>query len=240
MLLSKLFHQAIVRLFSATVVLFSGGAQAQAQISADEYIKTYSEEAVKQMNEHGIPASVILAQAIFESGFGKSSLALRSNNHFGIKCHSVWQGDTVVKTDDTLNECFRKYASVQDSYTDHSLFLISRPWYKPLFSLSLSDYRSWCYGLKQAGYATYPRYAEELIRIIKKYQLNKFDGPEKMACRQLAETQKEIKQHTVTPQVRTSDLATSDLLFSNEHDFVLKSLELLLAEAEDSRIMVRK
>ena len=145
------------------------------------YIDRYSDEAVSQMTRYGIPASVILAQAIHESAAGTSLLATRSNNHFGIKCHKEWVGDTVVKTDDTLNECFRMYKSVFDSYEDHSLFLKTRPRYAFLFKFS--DYRSWCFGLKEAGYATHPKYAFDLVRIIEEYELYRFDNYQYMVAR---------------------------------------------------------
>jgi flagellum-specific peptidoglycan hydrolase FlgJ len=142
-----------------------------------EYIETYSVEAVQQMVEHHIPASVIIAQAILESRSGTSDLARRSNNHFGIKCHIEWGGDTIVKHDDTLSECFRRYDTSIDSYTDHSLFLKSRARYAALFELPVSDYAAWCYGLKSAGYATCPNYAELLITIIENFKLYELDRP---------------------------------------------------------------
>jgi hypothetical protein len=139
------------------------------------YISNYSEEAVRQMVSYKIPASVILAQAIMESGSGTSALAKRSNNHFGIKCHREWSGDTVIKDDDEAGECFRSYPTVLESYTDHSLFLVTRPRYKQLFDLPLTDFRGWCRKLKECGYATYSRYADELIAIIEHEKLYMYD-----------------------------------------------------------------
>jgi hypothetical protein len=141
----------------------------------NEYIGLYKEEAVKQMILHGIPASITMAQALLESNDGNSPLAKFANNHFGIKCHKEWVGMSYTYDDDAKNECFRKYYSPTESYEDHSLFLRSRKWYIPLFSLPMSDYKAWAYGLKKAGYATEPRYAEMLIEIIEKFELQKLD-----------------------------------------------------------------
>lgn len=141
-----------------------------------DYIEAYREIAVKKMHEYGIPASITLAQGILESGSGKSALAVEANNHFGIKCHKEWTGMTYTMDDDTKNECFRKYASAEESFNDHSLFLTTRPRYASLFTLDLKDYKGWAYGLKSAGYATNPKYAEILIRIIEENELYLYDN----------------------------------------------------------------
>ena len=140
-----------------------------------DYIELFSEEAIKQMLVHGIPASITLAQGMLESDDGNSPLAKFANNHFGIKCHADWDGNTFLYDDDAKGECFRKYTSVLESYEDHSVFIKSRRWYASLFNLPKSDYKSWAYGLKKAGYATEPRYAEMLIEIIEKNELYRFD-----------------------------------------------------------------
>jgi hypothetical protein len=196
---------------------------------AFEYIDKHKHLAIRQMHQHHIPASVILAQAIFESGYGRSELAKRSNNHFGIKCHLTWPGDTVVKSDDKDDECFRKYDNVRDSYIDHSLFLKSRRWYAPLFKLALTDYKGWCHGLKGAGYATHPNYAEELIKIIEQNHLYVLDGAEDLQTKAyVAESNPELKISKASPlEVTINDLARYDLLFSDEGDFVIRSLRLL-------------
>jgi LysM repeat protein len=142
-----------------------------------EYIETYREIAVKKMHEFGIPASITLAQGILESGSGKSALAVEAKNHFGIKCHKEWTGMTYTMDDDTRDECFRKYASAEESFNDHSLFLTTRARYANLFTLDLKDYKGWAYGLKSAGYATNPKYAEILIRIIEENELYLYDNP---------------------------------------------------------------
>ena len=140
------------------------------------YIEQYKELAIRKMHEYKIPASITLAQGIFESACGTSVLATEGKNHFGIKCHKDWEGDSIHIDDDTLAECFRKYEQVEDSYDDHSLFLISRPRYSELFLLNIMDYKAWAKGLKEAGYATNPQYAERLIKLIEKYQIAKQDS----------------------------------------------------------------
>lgn len=139
-----------------------------------DYIKTYSSLAVEQQHLYQIPASITLAQGLLESGAGKSRLASEGNNHFGIKCHD-WVGARIYADDDAKNECFRKYNSVRESYEDHSKFLSNRGRYSSLFTLNPTDYKSWARGLKSAGYATDPNYANKLIKLIEDYDLHKFD-----------------------------------------------------------------
>ena len=145
----------------------------------EKYIEEYKELAIEHMFEYEIPASITLAQGILESGSGQSDLAVISNNHFGIKCHSDWKGEKSYYDDDEENECFRKYESAKDSYLDHSLFLKNKPRYSNLFSLNITDYKGWAKGLKKAGYATDPKYANNLIRVIEKYYLYEFDKTKK-------------------------------------------------------------
>ena len=138
------------------------------------YIEKYSAVAVRQMQNEGIPASIIMAQALLESSAGSSYLALKANNHFGIKCTSDWNGPSVTKDDDKKNECFRKYSHPEESFTDHSAFL-KRDRYASLYKIPSTDYKAWAKGLKAAGYATDSQYAEKLIRIIENYSLHKLD-----------------------------------------------------------------
>lgn len=142
-----------------------------------EYIEKYKDIAVEQMRTHKIPASITLAQGILESGAGRSELALRSNNHFGIKCGSSWRGKTTKHDDDRRNECFRVYDSPVESYVDHSLFL-KKARYTPLFQLNPLDYKGWARGLKACGYATSPVYAKKLIELIDTYELYLYDEDE--------------------------------------------------------------
>jgi len=150
-------------------------AQPAKKISIQEYIEKYSADAVKDMLKMGVPASITLAQAILESESGNSDLAREAMNHFGIKCHTGWTGDSFHKDDDHRDECFRKYNSVLESYDDHSRFLRDRPRYAFLFSYEITDYKNWAHGLKKAGYATNPRYADLLIRLIEEHDLDRFD-----------------------------------------------------------------
>ncbi|WP_320815252.1 glucosaminidase domain-containing protein [Flavobacterium sp.] len=140
------------------------------------YIDSFKEVAKFNMNSHGVPASITLAQGILESGAGKGRLSTIANNHFGIKCHTGWKGESVSHDDDAAQECFRKYDNPSESYRDHSLFLTSRSWYKGLFKLDKGDYKSWAKGLKAAGYATDPKYPDKLISIIERYELYQYDN----------------------------------------------------------------
>ncbi len=140
------------------------------------YIDNFKETAKNNMKQHGIPASITLAQGILESGAGKGKLAQTANNHFGIKCHTGWSGETVNHDDDAAQECFRKYNHASESYRDHSLFLTSRTRYSKLFKLNKGDYKSWAKGLKEAGYATDVKYPDKLIGLIERYELYKYDN----------------------------------------------------------------
>ncbi len=140
-----------------------------------DYIDTYADMAVEQMERHGIPASVTLAQGLLESAAGRSTLATEGNNHFGIKCHKGWTGDTMLRSDDAPDECFRVYDSAAQSFEDHSKFL-KRKRYERLFELDPGDYAGWARGLKSCGYATNPHYADILVTIIERYGLYSFDS----------------------------------------------------------------
>ena len=141
----------------------------------EDYVKVYSEIAMDEMIQFGIPASITLSQGILESGIGKGTLAVEANNHFGIKCHD-WNGKKIYHDDDEEQECFRKYDNPEYSYRDHSLFLSTRGRYSFLFELRKDDYRQWAKGLKKAGYATDPKYPQKLIDLIKRYELYKYDN----------------------------------------------------------------
>lgn len=151
--------------------------QAFAQSNTDvinEYIDTYRELAIAEMQRSGVPASIKLAQGILETEAGRSDLVMRSNNHFGIKCKSWWTGEKVYHDDDERGECFRKYPSAEDSYKDHSDYLRNTERYASLFKLDPTDYKGWAYGLKAAGYATNPKYPQILIKYIEQYNLNDY------------------------------------------------------------------
>lgn len=143
--------------------------------TAEEYVAQWQEVAVHAMKEHGIPASITLAQGLLESGNGNSELAREARNHFGIKCTPDWTGGKSYHDDDRKNDCFRKYKDAADSYEDHARFL-QRPRYAALFELRTTDYKGWAHGLKKAGYATDPRYPQKLIDLIERYELHKLDS----------------------------------------------------------------
>ena len=144
--------------------------------SPEEYIKNFSGIAQAEMQAYGIPASITLAQGLLESGFGNGALTRKTNNHFGIKCHTGWEGDYERHDDDARGECFRKYNHPMYSYRDHSIFLTTRSRYASLFELRKNDYKGWARGLKAAGYATDRKYPQKLIALIERYQLYRFDS----------------------------------------------------------------
>lgn len=165
-----------LRLRAFLVILFAG-IVSMAEVRNDparEYIAKYADIAVSEMYRSGVPASITLAQGLLESANGKSELAVKGNNHFGIKCHD-WKGKKIYYDDDRKGECFRKYDNPEQSFKDHSDFLRYRDRYKFLFDLKTTDYKGWSYGLKKAGYATDPAYPAKLIRLIETYDLTRFD-----------------------------------------------------------------
>ncbi len=158
------------------ILLISFGvySNSEKQLSKKEYVEKWRTTAVQQMIQFKIPASITLAQAILESGSGNSELAKKGNNHFGIKCHD-WTGATMFLDDDQKGECFRVYSSADESYVDHSEFLVNKKRYQNLFNLEMTDYEGWAKGLKEAGYATNPKYAQLLIDLIKDLKLDELD-----------------------------------------------------------------
>jgi len=160
----------ILVLFALVILMTASGNTPQ-----EKYIEKYADIAVSEMYRSGVPASITLAQGLLESRYGESELALKSNNHFGIKCHKDWTGKKVYYDDDAKGECFRSYPSVADSYADHSDFLRYKDRYKFLFDYKITDYKAWCYGLKKAGYATDPSYATKLIKVIEDWKLYEYD-----------------------------------------------------------------
>jgi LysM repeat protein len=156
-----------------------GVVKAQTWKTEDQYIQKFAPYAVEEMEKYKIPASITLAQGLLETGGGQSRLAQQGKNHFGIKCKEDWTGKTMSHTDDAPNECFRVYDDPKQSYEDHSVFLATRKYYVGLFKLDPKDYRAWAHGLKKAGYATNPRYANILIDKIERYKLYEFDQTSK-------------------------------------------------------------
>ena len=141
----------------------------------NNYVLQYKDIAIGNMKTYGIPASIILAQGILESGAGKGDLALEANNHFGIKCHKDWLGESVRHDDDSAQECFRKYPEPAESYRDHALFLVGKKRYESLFTYEKDDYKAWAKGLRACGYATDPKYPDKLISYIERYNLHQYD-----------------------------------------------------------------
>ncbi len=158
-----------VSLFAALVVM--AGPERTPQ---EKYIEKYAPIAVGEMYRSGVPASITLAQGLLESRYGLSDLAVKGNNHFGIKCHN-WTGRMMYHDDDRRGECFRVYKSAEESFRDHSDFLRYRDRYKFLFDLEPDDYEGWAHGLKKAGYATDPAYPKKLIKLIEDYNLDDYD-----------------------------------------------------------------
>lgn len=205
--------------------------------AADDYINRYKTIAVAEMEKYGIPASITLAQGLLESGNGNSMLAIEANNHFGIKCTSDWKGKTVYRDDDQEDDCFRVYKSPEESFRDHSEFL-QRKRYAFLFEMDKNDYEGWAYGLKQAGYATNPRYPELLISLVQRYGLDRFDRKEgtiekiKREDKVLAEIAKNIPQEKKQEPVKTPvlmkiyEVKKGDTLYSVSRRFGLTLDEL--------------
>lgn len=171
------------------------------------YINNYKSVAQANMKKYGIPASIILGQALLESGSGTGILCVQANNHFGIKCNNDWTGESVKYNDDTADECFRKYKNPFDSFRDHSLFLSGKTRYSSLFKLDKTDYKAWAEGLREAGYATDKLYPTKLITLIEKYQLYKYDT-------EVEEKLTENKDQTISSESNHHIVAKGDTLYS--------------------------
>jgi LysM repeat protein len=192
-----------------------------------DYIDKYKDDAVREMQMYKVPASITLAQGMLESDNGNSALAVYANNHFGIKCHTDWTGDTYTADDDEHNECFRKYPSVYESFVDHSKFLKNRDRYAALFNLKITDYKGWAKGLKAAGYATDPRYAERLIDIIERYKLFAYDKEEAAPLL------------TVTPKNTTNGQAVA-VASSQREIFLNNKIKYIIVKPGDSFMKIAK
>ncbi len=164
----------VVSIFFLLVIAQNIFAQESYDERARNYIKQYADYAIADQRKTGVPAAITLGQGILETDAGNSELVIEANNHFGIKCKNNWQGETILHTDDAKNECFKKYKNALESYGDHSRHLIINPRYKSLFNYPATNYSKWCHGLKRCGYATNPKYAYQLIKIIEKYDLQDY------------------------------------------------------------------
>ncbi|NCD69408.1 glucosaminidase domain-containing protein [Mucilaginibacter agri] len=200
--------------------------------TTQQYVDRFKAIAIQEMNLYGIPASITLAQGLFESGTGNGDLARYANNHFGIKCNSEWHGQSYFKDDDQVNDCFRVYNNPEESFRDHSEFL-KRKRYAHLFELDKNDYQGWAQGLKDAGYATNPKYPQLIINIIQKYGLDVYDRPEneaqkvKREDRVLTEINENIGKATkdsiigAAPVNKTYTVTTGDTLYNISRRFGL-------------------
>ncbi|MCA0959126.1 glucosaminidase domain-containing protein [Muricauda ruestringensis] len=187
-----------------------------------DYIETFAEIAQYEMRAYGIPASITLAQGILESGSGRGELTLKTNNHFGIKCHAGWQGEFDFHDDDAKGECFRKYNHPMYSFRDHSIFLSTRSRYAFLFNYKRDDYKKWAHGLRQAGYATDRKYPQKLIALIERYDLHNYD--EEVVENGLS-TVRDTKQY----EVFTHEVKKGDTLYgiSKRYDISVEELRRL-------------
>lgn len=190
----KYMKRFLFTLICSFAFLSASAQTAQQKALADAYLEKYAEMAVEEMHRSGVPASITLAQGMLESSYGRSELAVKANNHFGIQCHSNWKGKRYEHMDAGELRQFRKYKSVLDSYADHSDFLSNGKRYDSLFELDITDYKGWAYGLKKAGYAEDPEYAAKLIRVIEMYDLQKYDTMTdvKVAAKEQEEEVKEV------------------------------------------------
>jgi LysM repeat protein len=202
------FFRQLILPVSLLAGSISNAQPSERKFTPADYIEKYKDDAVREMQMWHVPASITIAQGMLESDNGNSALAVYANNHFGIKCHTDWTGETYTADDDSSNECFRKYASVYESFVDHSKFLKTRDRYAALFNLSSTDYKGWARGLKAAGYATDPRYAERLIDIIERYKLFAYDKEENIPL--LVATPKNNPPQTVASSVSRREVALNN------------------------------
>lgn len=225
-------HQLMKYIFNILFFLLFivGGVQSQPaerRITRNEYIERYKDDAIREMHKSHVPASITLAQGILESGDGNSPLAMYANNHFGIKCHSDWKGKTMHIDDDEKDECFRKYDDAYESFRDHSAFLAARSRYAFLFDLKITDYKGWAKGLREAGYATNPRYASLLIKIIEQHNLNQYDSygkvpPKKLNQKKTVVTLADTKKMRVVKlhnDIKYIVVKEGDSFYRIAHDF---------------------
>lgn len=215
-----------------TFSLFAACLSAQKTMTPTEYIASFKDDAIKEMYLHKVPACITLAQGMLESGCGNSLLCRNANNHFGIKCHREWGGESYIMNDDSTGECFRKYENVLDSYSDHSLFLSSRSRYSTLFELPIHDYKGWCHGLKASGYATDPNYPQRLIELIERYKLQDLNVIENTP-KQPLQSQGSLKSDLIIREVyrfnhiRFVIAKDNDSFYKIAHDFNLELDEVL-------------
>lgn len=222
------------RFFLASIFLLLGflSLHSQSYTKSDIiiYISKYKNSAIKKAKEYKIPASITLAQGILESGAGTSELAINANNHFGIKCGGSWTGETYNKDDDEIDDCFRKYSSIEKCYEDHSLFLLNNKRYASLFDNSSDDYISWAKGLQDAGYATNPEYSKILVRVIEEYELYNYDKSSPKRERTPPSTKTEEDDAVIIQEIvyRPTETQNGRNIYTNNHT------RFIVAKADDS------
>jgi LysM repeat protein len=234
----QLFKKSTLSLLALIQVTAVFAQPSEELISRDQYISMWKDVAIDQMISHKIPASITLAQGILESANGNSELAKYANNHFGIKCHE-WNGERMYKDDDHKDDCFRKYLSAQESYTDHSNFLTKRGRYSSLFDLEITDYKGWARGLKKAGYATNPKYPTLLINLIEKHKLYEYDQQQMLASGRDSE---------INPMASNSNLANTAIISNssvasvNTHSVMTSSnnIKFITAKTGDTFYKIAK
>ncbi|MDR0686174.1 MAG: glucosaminidase domain-containing protein [Dysgonamonadaceae bacterium] len=243
----KMFRQLMI--VSSLFCTLAIPSNAQKQSAYINYINKHKLLAIKEMKEHGVPASITLAQGLLESFAGQSELARTANNHFGIKCASDWKGGKVYYDDDRANECFRRYKKTEDSYRDHSLFLTGRPRYAGLFALKNNDYKGWAKGLQRSGYATDNAYANKLIKIIELYELHRYDRKKsyKLAAKYAVKRPTYISRKLLYVEAKSGDsykdiaadmgVSLRKLLKYNEtpKDFPLKKGDIVYLQSKRKR-----
>jgi LysM repeat protein len=202
-----------------------------------DYLNTYRDIAIREMERTGVPASITLAQGMIESNYGRSELARSGNNHFGIKCHN-WSGQVMYHDDDKKNDCFRRYRSPEESFTDHSDFLRNGSRYSFLFNLPADDYKGWARGLKKAGYATNPNYADMLIRKIEEENLHVFDNPAAMKKASVNVN----RPYSVPPQTGSMTASVSDEIIISRPLRVMENnrIEYIIVRDGDTRDKIEK
>lgn len=244
-MLLKNIYRKILHLAIYITLPFATKSQTLPSEDIVNYISQYANIAINEMVRSGVPASIKIAQGILETQAGKSPLVLESNNHFGIKCKSNWDGPKVYHDDDAQGECFRKYKDAISSYKDHSDFLKSQPRYATLFKLDPDDYSGWAWGLKKAGYATNPVYAETLIKFIEDYQLNNLNdyaNDEEQEEYDISDYLDEIAKNGIAPSTGKSNngIRTNNNVSYPEGTFKINGTKVIYAEAGSSLLSIAK
>jgi len=198
----------------------------------NNYILQFKDIAMGNMQKYGIPASIILAQGILESGAGRGDLALEANNHFGIKCHKDWLGESVRHDDDSAQECFRKYPEAAESYRDHALFLVGKKRYETLFTYEKDDYKAWAKGLRAAGYATDPNYPDKLISYIERYNLHQYD------CQVTGRNYKPFEKSTTVKNSSTQSKSSSNANSNDPNLYEVQKGDTLYSISKKFNVLV--